>query len=292
MKKIIALFIAMVMVFTFVPAFAAGNVVDVSLEIVGKKANGEAGYMLKEGEEFTVAVMISENSHIQSGKFEINYNTEAISYVSHENGDVWDKQHMPLFLVNGAKSGRVIVPFAGNTETTEEGALHLFKFKMLDDAVNVSDITIKFTELFNKAGEGLVVSVQNIMASVYYDVTFVDFDGTVLSQQQVVKGDAAMAPVEPSRAGYKFIGWDRSFDEVTSDMTITALYEATGLLGDANLDGAVDSADATAVLRHVAQLDKLEGVAFANADVSKNGNVESDDATLILRFVANLITEF
>jgi uncharacterized repeat protein (TIGR02543 family) len=57
-----------------------------------------------------------------------------------------------------------------------------------------------------------------------YTVTFVDRDGAVLLSQTVEHGSAATAPTEPTKAGYTFIGWDKSFDEVTGNLTVTALY--------------------------------------------------------------------
>ncbi|MBN1775816.1 MAG: InlB B-repeat-containing protein [Clostridiales bacterium] len=34
------------------------------------------------------------------------------------------------------------------------------------------------------------------------------------------------APSDPTRSGFSFIGWDTEFATVTSDLTVTALYEA------------------------------------------------------------------
>ena len=56
-------------------------------------------------------------------------------------------------------------------------------------------------------------------------VTFVDWDGTVLSSVKVTSGDAATAPADPTREGYTFIGWDKDFSMVTDHMTITAQYQ-------------------------------------------------------------------
>lgn len=55
-------------------------------------------------------------------------------------------------------------------------------------------------------------------------ITFVDWDGTVLSEQTVSYGGAAEAPANPTRDGYVFTMWDRSFDNVTEDITVTAQY--------------------------------------------------------------------
>ena len=56
-------------------------------------------------------------------------------------------------------------------------------------------------------------------------VTFVDWDGTMLSSVSVAPGDAATAPADPTREGYTFTGWDKDFSNVTDHMTITAQYQ-------------------------------------------------------------------
>ena len=60
--------------------------------------------------------------------------------------------------------------------------------------------------------------------AVYYNVTFQDFDGTVLKTESVVEGKAATAPEYPQRDGYTFVGWDRDFSSVEKDIVITAEY--------------------------------------------------------------------
>jgi uncharacterized repeat protein (TIGR02543 family) len=58
-----------------------------------------------------------------------------------------------------------------------------------------------------------------------YTVTFVDHNGSVLDlQKNVPYGGAATAPANPLRSGYSFTGWDKAFNNITSDTTITALY--------------------------------------------------------------------
>lgn len=55
-------------------------------------------------------------------------------------------------------------------------------------------------------------------------VSFVGKDGASISEQKVMYGDAADAPDAPHIDGYEFAGWDKTFDSVTEDMTVTALY--------------------------------------------------------------------
>ena len=62
-------------------------------------------------------------------------------------------------------------------------------------------------------------------AATKYTVVFKDYDGTVLKTCTVEKGGSATAPAAPTRSGYTFIGWDKSFSNVTSDLIVTAQYE-------------------------------------------------------------------
>jgi hypothetical protein len=61
-------------------------------------------------------------------------------------------------------------------------------------------------------------------APTYYQVIFKDFDGGQLSAQSVIAGSAAVAPQDPTRAGYTFTGWDVPFNNVTSNLIVTAQY--------------------------------------------------------------------
>ena len=56
-------------------------------------------------------------------------------------------------------------------------------------------------------------------------VTFKGYNGAVLSTQQVRRGGAAQAPEVPVVDGYNFTGWDKNFDNVTEDVTVSAVYQ-------------------------------------------------------------------
>jgi uncharacterized repeat protein (TIGR02543 family) len=56
-------------------------------------------------------------------------------------------------------------------------------------------------------------------------ITFKDYDGTELSNQTIEYGKGAVAPKDPIREKYNFIGWDKDFTNVTTDLIIKAKYE-------------------------------------------------------------------
>ena len=60
---------------------------------------------------------------------------------------------------------------------------------------------------------------------VFHQVSFVDWDGTVLNTQNIKDGARASAPKNPDRYGYRFVRWDRDFVAVVSDLTVRAVYE-------------------------------------------------------------------
>ena len=56
-------------------------------------------------------------------------------------------------------------------------------------------------------------------------VVFTNWDGTILSSQIIKSGEDAVAPANPTREGYIFIGWDKDFSNITGDLTVTAQYK-------------------------------------------------------------------
>ncbi len=75
---------------------------------------------------------------------------------------------------------------------------------------------------FNNVTADLVVTAQ--YSANTYTVTFKDWNGTVLKNQQVQYGGAATAPANPTRVGYTFTGWDKAFTNVTANLVVTAQY--------------------------------------------------------------------
>ena len=148
-----------------------------------------------------------------------------------------------------------------------------------------------------------------------YTVTFTGVDGVVLDTQSVEHGGAATAP-DPEREGYSFIRWDKSFDVVTEDLTVGAIYEVkTYTVTFKNHDGTVIG---TQTVEHGAsatapEVPERDGYVFAGwdgdysiikadvsltarfvllGDVNLDGRVDNLDSAYILRHDAaiNLLT--
>ncbi len=60
--------------------------------------------------------------------------------------------------------------------------------------------------------------------AVTHFVTFQDWNGTQLSRQEIIEGEDAVPPADPTREGYHFTGWSGSYTNVQQDETVTATY--------------------------------------------------------------------
>ena len=146
----------------------------------------------------------------------------------------------------------------------------------------------RYTAVFENEAFGVRTVDIELPQLVGYTVTFVDWDGAVLSEQRVEAGGSATAPADPSREGWTFTGWDVDFTNVTTDLIVTALYEensgpAVTLLGDVNCDGKVDSTDALLVMRWSMNIVILSEQGLINGDMNGDGLVNATDAVLIMR---------
>jgi len=53
-----------------------------------------------------------------------------------------------------------------------------------------------------------------------YTVKFVDDDGKEIKSEDVTKGGSATPPANPTKPGYVFLGWDKTFGNIDGDITV------------------------------------------------------------------------
>jgi hypothetical protein len=58
-----------------------------------------------------------------------------------------------------------------------------------------------------------------------YQVRFFGFNNVLLSKQSVAHGASAIAPEAPQVEHYDFVGWDKEYTNVTSNLDVYAIYE-------------------------------------------------------------------
>ena len=69
------------------------------------------------------------------------------------------------------------------------------------------------------------VNVKPVYEAKTYTVRFLDGFGNVIDEQTVRHGNAAVEPTNTKIDGYRFVGWDRAFDNVTENIDVVAIYE-------------------------------------------------------------------
>ncbi len=132
-----------------------------------------------------------------------------------EDGLVWD-------ITATAEHGKVAIsePVDCDQVTLTATADDGYVFDQWSNGATTAAITITVDK-----DTALVASFKQL-----FTVRFLDWDDAVLKTQQVVKGEDAVAPANPTREGWIFTGWDKEFTNIQADTDVKALYkqESTG----------------------------------------------------------------
>lgn len=104
-----------------------------------------------------------------------------------------------------------------------------------------------------------------------YTVTFMDGEKVLKAYTNVRHGDTVTAPEVSEKYGKTFIGWDKKFDNVTSDLTINAVYDVNTFTvtfkdGEKVLETQTVEYEAAATAPDTARLSPPEGMHFAKWD--------------------------
>jgi len=190
----------------FVDFNGSVTIKDGKFESFGQFALGNSeGTLIIEGGNFITgkwaSVSSSGNATISDGSFTTgSYGTFLYG------GDTLDLSGYAL------APGMTVVNFAGENVTVSDTTIKLSQdYYLLDDNGIAQPVLSPYTSYtIGKVTE--------------YTVTFIDWNDKVLKTETVEKGKGATAPVNPTREGWEFKGWDKAFDNITSDLTVEAVY--------------------------------------------------------------------
>lgn len=104
-----------------------------------------------------------------------------------------------------------------------------------------------------------------------YTVTFMDGEKVLKAYTNVTHGDTVTAPEVPKKDGKTFSKWDKDFKNITSDLTINAVYDVNTFTvtfkdGDKVLETQTVEYEAAATAPDTARLSPPEGMHFAEWD--------------------------
>jgi len=101
-----------------------------------------------------------------------------------------------------------------------------------------------------------------------FKVTFIDYNGTVLKEEQVRYDQSATAPANPIREGYDFSGWNKVYTNVTDNLEEGHLYNKAFTVTWKNHDGSLLEID--------------ENVAWGSTPKYNGSTPEKEDNTELL----------
>ena len=233
------------------------NVIDINIEDINIRINGEEEIYLEVGEEYqelgatasykntdlTNEIKINNNINIeQSGNYEISYKVvygnkektitrkvtvldlDSIFKIDLENLSInvtMDDNYSYIRLPNGTVSSNqvitYVIPGIGNYE------FHLFT-KNYQEYKKIITVTNEDMESVSPPSES--------PEPIFNKVTFDSAGGTSINSQNIKWGEKATEPNNPTLSGYKFLGWYLNgnlynFNQnITSNITLKANWEA------------------------------------------------------------------
>ena len=180
-----------------------------------------------DGNESTSASVSVSRFNYSSRTLTLNFNTSAIPSGATINSATLTirskagKNTITVYVdINGDSQHRVINQKQSATATnyTADVASYIFNLQNVVVTAHNTNWSGNTFELYE-----LWIDV-NYTASTTYTVRFLDWNNSVISTQTVPRGGSATAPPNPTRDGYTFTGWDKSFTNITANTDIHAQY--------------------------------------------------------------------
>ncbi|HKL94986.1 MAG TPA: InlB B-repeat-containing protein, partial [Haploplasma sp.] len=104
----------------------------------------------------------------------------------------------------------------------------------------------------NQQGELIITYTNDVVVNIGrvvtgYTVNFVGMNGYLIDSQYIIYGQSALEPTAPIVTGYTFVAWDTAFNQVTSNLTVRAIYQINTYTVSFNTNGGSYIAPLTGV---------------------------------------------
>lgn len=191
----------------------------------------------------------------------------------------------------------IIIEYNNNEETGEFYTLDCFGETVDYTGFNFNydyDITAEFENLTADIDGALMhltfndgtkkTCTMKKLATFNYDEDFTE--GVLLTEEGIAYFDIEKLYEGKEHTGYSFYCLGNYVEIPLAEPS------PEGLLGDANQDGEINIKDATAIQKHIAQLELLPDSALTLADADKDEDVNIKDATAIQKHIAGINTGY
>lgn len=240
MKRILAIFLSLIMTFSMMPSVYAENASDIEL-CLDLTVDGEHTVTVPSGSELTVTYRVINKTtnqpfaldmigneiyydhnfvEIDETSFESTYN-DTVSVHTYSDGEhrlYWNKFYHPAktYDANQLTGTFSLTVLATSGQTT---------LNSVDSAATY------LASSYQISSEGLTIIVGDDTPELY-NVTYID-NGNVINTSQSAQGTITIMPAPPTPVGYRFIGWKAKGElyqpgesfSVTEDVTFEAQWE-------------------------------------------------------------------
>ena len=137
---------------------------------------------------------------------------------------------MILFLLSGCIFKKEKMPNIYDVNFIVDGVVvQTLQIKEGEDAVAPDDPTkegfefVGWDKAFTNIQANTDINAIFEIAKVSYKVRFYN-EGILINSQDVIEGEKAIAPIDPIKEGYLFVGWNKNFDEIKEDLEVNAIF--------------------------------------------------------------------
>lgn len=132
--------------------------------------------------------------------------------------------------------------------------------------------TYTVTILFR--GQSTELTIKIVPAEDIYTVNFYNGNNELISRQFIHEGDTAVAPssINYSMSGYTFVGWDRTFSNITENINVYGIYS--------KIKDSTDTVDSHLEILFNS-IDNMENYTFNVSSVSETESGLRDDTTYV-----------